>query len=84
MDVPADPDEALAMAVHELYAAPPAEFVATRTSLAKALRGAKHRDAAKQLTGMRKPSVAAASVNAVVRAGDPVVGRLVELGGQLR
>ncbi|WP_289016890.1 hypothetical protein [uncultured Ornithinimicrobium sp.] len=84
MDVPADPDEALAHAVQALFAVPAAEFVATRTALAKELRGARHRDAAKELTGMRKPSVSAAAVNALVRAEDPVVDRLVELGGAMR
>ncbi|MFC5040040.1 hypothetical protein [Ornithinimicrobium kibberense] len=82
--MPADPDEALAHAVQALYAVPAAEFVATRTALAKELRGARHRDAAKELTGMRKPSVSAAAVNALVRAEDPVVDRLVELGGAMR
>ncbi|OLT23416.1 hypothetical protein BJF81_10880 [Ornithinimicrobium sp. CNJ-824] len=82
--MPADPDEALAHAVQALYAVPAAEFVATRTALARELRGARHRDAAKELTGMRKPSVSAAAVNALVRAEDPVVDRLVELGGAMR
>lgn len=84
MDVPADPDEALSRAVQAVYAVPAAEFVATRTALAKELRAAGHREAAKELTGMRKPGVSAAAVNAVVRAQDPVVDRLVELGGAMR
>jgi len=84
VDVPADPDEALSRAVQAVYAVPAAEFVATRTALAKELRAAGHREAAKELTGMRKPGVSAAAVNAVVRAQDPVVDRLVELGGAMR
>ncbi|MGD8199233.1 hypothetical protein ACQE98_01050 [Ornithinimicrobium sp. W1679] len=84
MDVPADPQQALARAVQELYAAPAAEFVTTRTALAKELRAAKHREVAKELGAMRKPSVSAAAVNALVRAEDAVVDRLVDLGGAMR
>ncbi|MGC5584638.1 hypothetical protein [Ornithinimicrobium sp. W1665] len=84
MDVPADPQQALAHAVQELYAAPAAEFVTTRTALAKELRAAKHREVAKELGAMRKPSVSAAAVNTLVRAEDAVVDRLVDLGGAMR
>lgn len=77
-------DAALARAAWDLYAVPPAQFVATRTAAVKELRSAGERDLAKDVAGLRRPSVSAAAVNAVVRAQDPVAEQLRDLGARLR
>jgi DNA repair exonuclease SbcCD ATPase subunit len=71
-------------AVRRLYAAPPENFTATRTGLAKELRSAGEEDAADQLAKLRKPTAAAAIVNGLVLADESVVERLRELGDRLR
>lgn len=65
-------------AADELYAAPPEEFVATRTRLAALLSG----DDAKRLKSLRRPTVSAWAVNLLVRDG--ALEPLLELGERLR
>ncbi len=74
----------LADAADELYAVPPAEFLATRTRLVGAARGEKDRPLAAQIGKLRKPSVAAAVLNALVRSRPDLTERLVSVGEQLR
>ncbi|WP_298749957.1 hypothetical protein [uncultured Serinicoccus sp.] len=77
-------DSALREAVSAVYAAAPADFVATRQEWVTRLRSQGRRDLAKEAGALRKPSVAAAAVNALVRAGDPAAERLTEVGARLR
>ena len=77
-------DEVLRAAVSGVYAVPPAEFVATRTEWVARLRSQGRKDLAKEVGALRKPSVAAAAVNALVRAEDPATDRLREVGTRLR
>jgi hypothetical protein len=46
-----------------LYAGPPEEFVAARTALAKELRAAGDKEAADEVTGLRRPTLAAWALN---------------------
>ncbi len=57
----------LRAAVEQLYAAPPGEFTALRTQLAKQARSAGDVDLAKAVTALRKPTVAAWALNHFVR-----------------
>ncbi|MFK5582957.1 hypothetical protein [Serinicoccus sp. LYQ131] len=75
---------ALREAVTAVYAVPPADFVAARTTWVKRLRGEGMRGVAAEVAGLRRPTAAAGVVNAVVRAQDPVVERLREVGARLR
>ncbi|GGK72114.1 hypothetical protein [Ornithinimicrobium pekingense] len=77
-------EEALARAVHAVYAVEPAEFVATRKEWVTRLRADKLREVARQVAALRKPTVSAAAVNALVRADDPVVARLEDVGARMR
>lgn len=77
-------DEVLARAVDALYAVDPSEFVSARTARVRQLRADGLREVAKQVGALRRPSVAAAAVNATVRADDPVVARLEDLGSRMR
>lgn len=77
-------EDALQEAAWEVYGVPPAEFVATRTRWVKQLRSQKQREVATSVAALRKPSVSAAAINALVRAGDPVVGRLGDVGTRMR
>lgn len=74
----------LAQAAWETYAAAPAEFVATRTRWVTELRSEGLREVAREVAALRKPSVSAAAVNALVRTQDPVVARLRDVGTRLR
>ncbi len=76
--------EALARAVDAVYAVAPADFVATRKEWVARLRSEGLREVAKEVGALRKPSVSAAAVNATVRADDPVVSRLVDVGARMR
>ena len=57
----------LRAAVEQLYAAPPGEFTALRSQLAKQARSAGDVDLAKAVTALRKPTVAAWALNHFVR-----------------
>ena len=79
-----DPTDALRRVVSELYAVEPAGFVAARKEWVTRLRSAGLREVAKEVGALRRPSVSAAAVNALVRAGDPAVGRLRDVGARMR
>lgn len=71
-------------AVSAVYAATPAEFVEVRKAWVKRLRDEGLRDAAREVGALRKPSVAAGVINAVVAAQDPVTEQLRHVGARLR
>jgi hypothetical protein len=71
-------------AAAELYAAPPEEFTDRRKALAEQARAAGDREAARQITALRKPTRAAWVVNQLVRAAPGAPGLLADLAGRLR
>lgn len=77
-------DALLRGAVDALYAVDPAGFVAARKEWVAKARSVGEREVAKEIGALRKPGVAAAAMNALVRAGDPVVERLRGLGERMR
>lgn len=79
----ADPPT-LADAVEQLYAAPPAEFVRTRSTLATAAKASGDTDVVRQVRGLRKPTAAAYLVNAFVRRHPQELADLADLGDRLR
>jgi hypothetical protein len=73
-------EEALA----ELYAAPLDDFVATRTRLAKELRGEGNAEAAAELARLRKPTLALWIVNRLAHERSKAVAALLRAGDELR
>lgn len=74
-------------AADELYAIAPAdldEFARRRTALAAGLKQAGDKDAARQVGSLRKPVLAAAIVNTLVRSEAAELAELSELGAALR
>lgn len=67
----------------ELYAVPPAGFVAARTARARQLRADGDRELATRVAALRKPSLAAWAVNLLVRHRPAEVEGLLALGAQL-
>lgn len=63
-----------------LYALPPAEFTASRNAAA----GHADKPLAAEIRGLRKPSVAAAAVNALVREHPDVVDAILDVGDRMR
>src|SRR4051812_17139068 len=53
--------------IDELYTVDPSEFVARRNALAKELRAAGDRDAAAEVSKLRRPTVVAAALNQLAR-----------------
>ena len=78
------PDDRLAAAVAELYAAAPEGFTGRRAELAAAARDAGDRAAAKAISALRRPTRAAWVVNGLARADPSAPGKLAELAGALR
>jgi hypothetical protein len=74
----------VAEAVAELYDTDPDDFMPRRGQLADAARAAGQPDAAKQITGLRKPTRSAWVVNHLVRSDPEVTIRLAALSTQLR
>jgi hypothetical protein len=70
-------------ALDRLYAAKPEDFTALRTDLAAAAKKAGDPDAAKRISGSRKPTQAAWVVNALALGGT-AKDTLAELGSRLR
>jgi hypothetical protein len=68
----------------DLYAGPPAEFVARRAAAVKAARADKDRDLADAIAELRKPTVSAWLVNLLVRDDPALGGQIVALGEGLR
>jgi hypothetical protein len=81
---PPEPVADDAALVDELYARPPAEFVARRDELAVQARAGGDRALATRIRALRRPSVGAWYLNTAVRAGMDSLGRLLRLGDQLR
>lgn len=77
-------DGLLRDAARAVYAVSPADFVATRKEWVRKARDAKDTAGARAIGALRKPSVSAAAVNALVRAEDPVVEQLRDVGARLR
>lgn len=67
-----------------LYGTAPSEFVSARDAEARTLRDAGHPQVAKQVKALRRPSIAAALVDAVVRQEPDLVGQVVDVGRRLR
>jgi hypothetical protein len=66
-------------AVRDVYGVPLSEFVAARTKAARAAASGGDPELAKQIGALRKPSAAAAAVNALVLADRSSLARLTEL-----
>lgn len=77
-------DPLVRSAATRLYAGSPADFVATRTTLATEARGAGNRAAGTAIGALRKPSVAAWLLNRLAHTSSPQVTALAELGARLR
>jgi hypothetical protein len=71
-------------AADELYGLPPGEFTGARDARAKELRAAGEREAAKEVKGLRKPTVAAWALNQLSRRRGKDLDRLLAAGEQLR
>lgn len=67
----------------DLYGLPLERFIPERAALAKALRGEKRRDEAKEVAALRKPSVAAWAVNQLVRTQGQDLEALFQAGDDL-
>jgi hypothetical protein len=74
----------LADAEAELYTADPDEFTGRRTELAASARDAGEPAAARQITGLRKPTRSAWVVNRLVRSDPEVRSRIGALAADLR
>lgn len=68
----------------ELYALSPGEFTASRNQRAKEIRAAGEKDLATRVQQLRKPSLAAWTVNMLVRHGPEEMGQVLDLGVSLR
>lgn len=77
-------DDLVRAAAAELYSADPDQFVERRGELAAQARGDGQAAAAKQITGMRKPTRSAWVINQLVRAQPEVITELASLGRELR
>jgi hypothetical protein len=68
----------------DLYGLPLDQFVPERGALAKALRGAGDKEEAARVAALRKPSVAAWTVNQLVRTQHSGVAALFDAGNELQ
>jgi hypothetical protein len=69
---------------HELYGVPREQFIVERNGLVKALRADGRREEAARVAALRKPSVAAWTVNHLVRTQPDEFAGLLEAGDALR
>jgi hypothetical protein len=69
--------------IDALFALPPEEFTAARDRLARELSDRGEKDAAKEVKGLKRPTVAAWAVNQTVRGHPDALGRLKKAGGEL-
>jgi hypothetical protein len=67
-----------------LYALPPSEFTAAREAEARAAKDAGDVRLARDVAGLRKPTVSAGAVNRLSREHPDELGELLELGRELR
>ncbi|MBD8059265.1 hypothetical protein IC607_09820 [Cellulomonas sp. JH27-2] len=68
----------------DLYARPPAEFIAARDAAVKAARTSGDKELAKRVAALRRPTVSAWLVNLLVRADPDLPEQLMSLGEGLR
>ncbi|MFD6398072.1 hypothetical protein [Nocardia sp. NPDC060249] len=68
----------------ELYSLDPGDFVSTRAERAAQARADGDRDLAKAITALRKPTVAAWTVNLLARHAPQEIAALLDLGDALR
>ncbi|WP_225839325.1 hypothetical protein [Streptomyces sp. NK08204] len=68
----------------ELYSLAPGEFTAARDERARAARAAGDRELAEEIRRLRRPTLAAWASNLLVREQPDEVGRLLQLGAELR
>ena len=76
--------ERVATEVDELFMMAPAEFVAARNALAKALKAGGHRDEAAAIASLRRPTVPDWALNCVALQEPDVVAHAVDAAGHLR
>jgi hypothetical protein len=69
--------------VDALFALPPEEFTAARDRLARELSDGGNKEAAKEVKGLKRPTVAAWAVNQTVRGHPDALERLTKAGGEL-
>jgi hypothetical protein len=68
----------------ELYLVPPARFVAARDKVVRQARAAGHRDLAREVSALRRPTLSAWLINALTRHQRPRMQQLFALGRELR
>lgn len=68
----------------DLYALPPAEFVAARDAAVASAREAGDRDSARRLAALKRPTQGAHLVNLLALRRPEVVAELIELGERIR
>ncbi|MDJ0320452.1 hypothetical protein [Pseudarthrobacter sp. PS3-L1] len=78
-----DPDSFAAVAA-QVYSAPLGEFVAARTAAARAASGPEAKELAVAIRALPKPSVAAWTLNMLVRQRPAIITELQDLGTELR
>ena len=83
-DDPVTGPSSLRTAVDELYSNPMSEFTARRKTLAAAAKKAGDTEAAAHILGLRKPTLAADTVNRLVRVARTEIDELLVLGSRLR
>ncbi len=83
-DEPVTGPSSLRTAVDELYSNPMSEFTARRKTLAAAAKKAGDTEAAAHILGLRKPTLAADTVNRLVRVARTEIDELLVLGSRLR
>ncbi|MEU8801783.1 hypothetical protein [Spirillospora sp. NPDC048819] len=71
-------------AADELYGVPPAQFVATRKRLAQDAKAAGDAPLAKRIGALRRPTLSAWAVNLLARSAAGDLGRLLDVGDELR
>jgi hypothetical protein len=71
-------------AVAGLYRLPLAEFVAGRDQLARQLRAAGDREAARRVAALRRPSISAWAANQLAQAAPHAMAELLEVGAALQ
>ena len=77
-------DDSLLSIAEELYSLLPAEFTGTRNQWAKQTKADGDAELATQVSGLRKPSVAAWVVNMMMRHQGEQMTQVLELGASLR
>ncbi|MBP6996815.1 MAG: hypothetical protein KBB39_11815 [Phycicoccus sp.] len=79
-----DDDRLLAEAVGAVYAVSPEHFMATRSALVTQAKASGNAAVAKDISRLRRPSVAAWAINNLVRTRPDVVANLIGVGVRMR